>query len=160
MRHNDHIKIFNNYISGKKWGVETDGSGNINIYHNNFNHCGIKLNGWGSGNKIFENQIKDAEVAIYINEGTNTKISRNNIINENENLVKFKYFNRYFPEVRWNYNYWSDWIYPFPPYIISPPRMIEGKVIKWDPFTSEPRKEKDWIDFDWFPARKPFDLPL
>ena len=152
----NRIKIFNNYITGEKWGIVVS-SFTVSIYHNNFNNCGIKIH--GVGHKIYENQIKDAETAIVLDECKNTKITRNNIINENENLVKFKNFNKYFAN-NWNHNYWSDWKYPFPPYIITPPRIIEGTVILWDPLSNVPRKEKEWINFDWFPARKPFDLHL
>lgn len=151
-----HIKIFKNYITGEKWGILASYY-DINIYNNNLDNCGIKIS--GSRHKISENSIKDAEIAVFAIECQNSIISLNNIINENENYVKFKYLNAYFPN-NWIHNYWSDWIYPFPPYIIVPPRVIEGIVIKWDPLSNKPREEIDWVNFDLFPARKPFDLSL
>jgi len=150
------IKIFKNHITAEKWGIQVSYY-NVNIYKNNLNNCGIKIS--GSRHKIYKNTIKDAEISVSAIECQNSIITHNNIINENENYVKFKYLNAYFPN-NWNNNYWSDWIYPFPECIIVPPRIIEGKVTRWDPFTSEPPKDIDWINFDWFPARKPFDLSL
>lgn len=151
-----HIKIFKNYITAEKWGILVSYY-NVNIYNNILDNCGIKIS--GSGHKISKNNIKDAEISVSANECQNSIITRNNIINENENYVKFKYLNAYFPN-KWINNYWSDWIYPFPQHIIVPPRIIEGKVIRWDPFTSEPPKEIDWINFDWFPARKPLEIQI
>ena len=151
-----HIKIFKNYITGEKWGILVSYY-DTNIYNNNLNNCGIKIS--GSSHKISKNNIKDAEIAISANECQNSIITLNNIINENGNYVKFKYLNAYFPN-NWIHNYWSDWIYPFPPYIIVPPRIIEGTVIKWDPLSNKPREEIEWMNFDLLPARKPFDLSL
>jgi len=107
------------------------------------NFEGICIDSGSRRNIIQYNNISHNEVfGIIIEDGSNfNKISRNNFIKNcletplGQAYFKFCFYNR------WKKNYWNS------PRIL--PKVIQGGIGNIAP----------WINFDWRPALKPYDIP-
>ncbi|EMR74059.1 parallel beta-helix repeat (two copies) [Thermoplasmatales archaeon SCGC AB-539-N05] len=114
-----------------EWGQSTI-IGNI-ISENK--DCGVYLRGASNENTIKDNNtFKENNIGLKLDNSNKNIIKGNNFINNTEQTT----FNNSFLN-RWNRNYWDDW-----QKII--PRIIKGKI---------GHKNIPWINFDWFPSKKP-----
>ncbi len=153
----DFNQIIQNRIQG---GVVMRGGSLLNTFkYNDISNAdsGIFLDIFCNSNKFVNNNITNNEVGIrVINSRLNT-FKKNNFINNGVNA--------YFEDVLffsalpdfWRRNYWDDWNG------ISPKR-IEGKLIilhfSVDPDYPVEPTVKPWLNFDWFPAKEPYDIPI
>jgi len=105
---------------------------------------GVIINRTSNDNTIESNKIQySSRYGILVNDS-----SRNNVIREN-NLVENEenaYFNLSFPNF-WFGNYWDDWEKVLP-------RPIYGEII----LERLDDKVVPWVQFDWKPAREPYDI--
>ena len=69
------------------------------------------------------------------------KISRNNFIKNFPNDTKFQAYFKFCFYNRWKKNYWDR------PRLL--PKVILGRIDD---------KEHDWFNFDWNPAKEPYDI--
>lgn len=167
------VTSFENSISGNtlnenSHGIYLSHSSNVNYIDKNFFNID---GGWGihlissSDNTITGNDIQYNWWALRLESSSNNNyISGNNIINgirdgivltdSSFNIIKennimdnpFRnafFFNSYFN--KWSNNYWDDWSKNLP-------KPINGRI-------TTPLFDIDWINFDWNPAREPYELP-
>jgi len=165
---NNNVTVEENIIS------HNNGSG-IYIHHHvhylSINHNIITDNGeigifveWASQNKIFNNNIAFHEYGIYLVDASlfdiinnniqnnekvglylfyskNNNISRNNFINNKKTNAVF-YGTLFNCRNKWNSNYWGR------PRLF--PKIIFGRI--------GPNLNIPWYQFDWHPAKEPFDI--
>ena len=88
---------------------------------------------YSSDNSIAGNNISNNRAGVYLEDSSNNIVKENNFIDNNR-------FNA------WYGNYWDDWQLPLP-------RSIYGTI-------HLERFDKDilWFNFDWHPAREPYDI--
>jgi parallel beta-helix repeat protein len=142
-------------------------SHNNSIFGNNINsnYVGIQLDDFSSNNSICRNNIDNSDIGIRLDFSSDNNIRSNNIRNNrwcgirlfssSGNMVRKNSFiaNNYqaffnnSPFTLWYKNFWDDW-----PGII--PRPIYGDMLL-ERFDDE---FVHWIQFDWFPALKPYDI--
>ncbi|UCF12881.1 MAG: right-handed parallel beta-helix repeat-containing protein [Thermoplasmatales archaeon] len=128
----------------------------FNVSGNIIENCIIGISLGGSQNHIvYKNIIKDNELGINFFCADNCEVKNNNFIN-NEKHAYFEYvlFFQFLPRIKWNGNFWDDWD-------IRIPRPIKGlKVIMFifRPGTGYKNPICPWINFDWRPAREPYDI--
>ncbi len=140
--------IINNSISNNQYGIHLYSSSS-NIMHNN-----IYLNNWtgiwilSPINKITYNDIYSNNWAgIYIEYSYHNSIEKNNFIDNN---LYHAYFKNSFLN-NWTNNYWDDWNKNLP-------RPIYGRI-EINPLEDpNPWITIPWINFDWHPAREPYDI--
>jgi len=140
-----------------------------NIFSNNF-LSDIYLT-TSNNNTITENTFSNSAIGICLSESNDTTITRNiitknhgygialansrrNLISQNNILDNGKYdafFTRdigIFPlSNHWDANYWGR------PYLL--PKRIHGQLIL---FENHPRIALPLVNFDWFPAREPYNI--
>jgi len=160
----DNCIIIDNIITDNNWGIHMHG------YDHNISDNIIENNGYGiygitqrtiiegniiqsndNGihlyacwrNKIIRNRISDNSNGVRIEYGSNNTVSFNNFI-DNKRDVGFNVFSGD-RHNNWNYNYWQR------PRIF--PKIIFGKIR-----LGNTRLNIPWINFDRYPARKPFDI--
>lgn len=132
----------NTITNNREDGVHIDCSGdnkviNNRIIHNNGN--GIYLGFLSSGNKIIRNIIaNNNDFGIYLKYSSGNQINSNNFIDNGKAASFYGSWRN-----RWKKNYW-DRPRLFPKPIFG--RMGNKGLIPW-------------VNFDWRPARKPYDLP-
>lgn len=138
------------YDTGGIWALQS--SYNIFQYNNfsdNFIH-GITLDYYSSYNTIRRNIISNnSNMGVMIE-----YYSKSNFICCN-NLLKnpFNAFLIQAPRNKWFFNYWDDWIGVKNKIIGSLfPKMIPGILID--------KKNIPLINFDWFPARRPYNINI
>lgn len=126
---------------------------NNNIYRNNtFSHNfhGITLD-YSSNNNVIEcNTIYNNHYAGVMLE----YYSKNNLIQKN-NIIKNTY-NGYFTQAfqnKWHANYYDRWTGLQYSFLSCFPKIIIGRIIDAN-FPPTP-----WINFDWHPAKTPYDIP-
>ena len=132
-------RIIYNTISNNDAGIFLYGSSNNTISGNIITNYyeDIELD-YSLGNTISDNIICNSTFA-----GINLLASFNNNIHKNnflENNIHAIFYNSYFNS--WKGNYWDDWTLLFP-------KPIYGTAFYWIPL----------INFDWHPAKEPYDIP-
>ena len=110
---------------------------NNNRIMNNYKNKGIGLRYMSDYNSITNNHIINNSDGIYLHGSNDNRIINNNFQNINDDAVisTLSIFNT------WNGNYWRR------PRIL--PKPIIGDLIASIP----------WINFDWHPALRPYDIP-
>ncbi len=125
-------KIFNNQVG--IYGNAKEISGNI-ISNNSKGIWYIT-----GENAIINNQFDNNLLGLYLDIPFDCIISKNNFI-DNIKHTDF-HFSLFFPFQKWSGNYWNE--------SRSSPKLIFGKI---GPFRLIP-----WINFDWHPAKEPYDI--
>jgi parallel beta-helix repeat protein len=96
------------------------------------------------GNVIANNTILGSNEGMHLNMANFTTIKFNNFINNNYSaFFENSSFNR------WKRNYWDDHHGIWPKCIKGTMRLPWNKTIVIR-----------WINFDWFPSQRPYDIPL
>ena len=144
-------KILNNYITDNDHGVYLHAFGwghcqsstvSMNIISKN--KYGIYLTSDTNESELYLNDIsqnhieKNEKYGIYLNNTYQNSISSNNLVKNKINAY-FEYCNN----LTWNGNYWNR------PRLLSYP--IFGK-------TTFKNYEIPWVNIDWHPALKPYDI--
>ena len=107
-----------------------------NVISDNGMH-GIFLRGASDRNTISGgNTIQNNALGLMISESHKNLITKNNFIGNIEHATFYHSFS-----TTWRRNYWDDRLLFFP-------EVIRGSVGK---------RERSWVNVDWFPMRKPFD---
>jgi len=147
-------KITNNLIYKNGYGIRAFSKNIImrNIVENN-NYFGISI-GIGSNIVAFNNVTRNGGgIQVYtvlefdrkycpIGKPFNIIVKNNILLNE---------INGYFENFIFNYwrnNYW---------YQYDKPKVIRGKIW-WSTVTPDHIIERNWINFDWRPAKEPYDI--
>jgi parallel beta-helix repeat protein len=130
-------RIIGNTITKFAVGIRLEGISTFNIIsQNKISYCtrdGIALEMTSFLNIISKNNISQCErYGIFLHKSIFTVVKENNLVDNNINA-----FFRASMGTRWVRNYWDDWIG-------IGPKMIKGST---------------WVDFDWRPARQPYDIP-
>jgi len=141
-------EISKNSISGSDVGISQVWSINNIVIGNNIknNNLGIKLYDSNrnliSGNNIVKNQLG---IELWI---SYSKVIENNFIENNQNVYYNCFFNR------WIRNYWDDWNSLLP-------RPIKGKgVFEYLSIILSREISIPWVQFDWLPAKEPYDIEV
>jgi len=139
----------NNIISGNNisdigtFGIDLWGSHHNTVSYNRISRCnnnGIDI--VGDFNTIYRNHIEDNDKGVYIGDSIFTIVKQNNFINNVDNAycsLKLGFFPAFLN--RWINNYWDDWIG-------IGPKVIPGTILLFIPRPN----------FDWCPAREPYDI--
>jgi parallel beta-helix repeat protein len=145
--------ISRNNITYNNAGIALFLSAHIKIINNNIsnNYNGITTGEFGSNNNntISDNNIlNNGFIGIFLKVSSNTEIFRNN-------LIKNGYRNAYFSSTsttnKWDGNYWSDYrgngLFP---------KIILGRryIFNIGPLPIIIH----WFNFDWHPAKEPYDI--
>jgi len=135
----DNNTITKNNIINNNLGICLSYSSNNTITKNNITNSyeGIWLV-VSSDNTITKNNIKNNFCGIELSQSSSNNIIHNNFI---YNIRHATFHNSLFN--RWNENYWNNWRLPFP-------KPILGTIIGAIP----------WLNFDWHPARKPYNMEV
>jgi len=120
---------------------------NSNYIHHNY-LSNISLYGFiitrAQGNIIANNTIWGSNEGMHLNMANKTTIQFNNFIDNNQSaFFENSSFNR------WKRNYWDDHQGRWPKCIKGMMRLPWNKTIVIH-----------WINIDWFPVLKPYDIPL
>jgi len=148
-------QVSQNYIQG---GVEISrGASSNKIFYNDISNGGILLEYSSNSNKIFKNNITNSEFGVYIIGCRSNTIKTNNFINNDvQAYFEDDVIMSILPDF-WRRNYWDD-------LNGTAPKRIDGKIIihrfSNDPEYQPPPIIKPWTIFDWFPAKKPYDIPI
>lgn len=150
-------QVSQNHIQG---GVEISGGSSSNeISNNDISNGGILLEMFSNSNKIFKNNITNSEFGVYIIGCQLNTIKTNNFINNNvQAYFEDTLLLSILPDF-WRRNYWEDWNG-------ITPKRIEGKMIinhfsfNPDPEYQVPPTIRSWSNFDWLPAKKPYDIGI
>jgi len=95
----------------------------------------------GCYNVIMQNTFEGNYIGVHIS-GEHNIIKQNNFVDNTENAFFTMVDPRNFPfGNRWMMNYWDDWIG-------IGPKIIKGNILYFIP----------WYNFDWRPAREPYDI--
>lgn len=100
-------------------------------------------------NKIFLNNITHSEgYGIFISDSKDNNISQNNIIDNGKRNAFFLSLLKYMGRNSWDGNYWDNPRQYFYPILgrIALQEYIEIGIIPW-------------FQFDWHPAKEPYDIP-
>ncbi|MFE3846209.1 nitrous oxide reductase family maturation protein NosD [Thermoplasmatota archaeon] len=139
----DNNIITGNNIDNNFFGIHLGYSSDNTITGNNIdnNLVGIELFG-SSGNTITGNNITDNNFyGIELYDSNFNTIKKNNFIdNKNQAYYENSHFNF------WFHNYWNNWSG-------TNPRPIYGTI-----YLERFDKEIEWLQFDWRPAKEPFDI--
>jgi parallel beta-helix repeat protein len=171
--YSENITIINNNISHcNKKGIEIHSqsciiTGNIvtecgeigilfwsilrNISGNRIRRCGIGIQFGGENNIVYRNDIESCDIGMQ-GGGNGTIITKNNFKNYSEIGIWFaetvgqQLYG--YKKSRWIGNYWDTWIG-------IGPKIITGMKVLWIRrlFFLIP-----WIDFDWNPAKEPYEI--
>jgi len=114
-----------------------------NIVSNNY-YCGIWITGPALNIKIKNNHFQDNGASgVEFDRVLLSSVKQNNFINNGRNAwFDLSLFNL------WSNNYWDDWG-GIGPKLISGLLNLPSFPITYD---------LPWINFDWFPAKEPYDL--
>jgi nitrous oxidase accessory protein len=128
----DHHNVSGNRIRNCKYGGINFGGTNNFIYGNDIENCNIGIRCGGSGNIITKNNFK------------------------NYNRIGF-WFYKYLlwpGKNRWIGNYWDTWIG------IGPKTILGFKVFEWVSELIYFIFLIPWLEFDWQPAKEPYDITI
>ncbi|DAC72720.1 MAG TPA: hypothetical protein DSN98_03590 [Thermoplasmata archaeon] len=149
-------QITQNHIEG---GVEMQGGCRSNAFRYNDisnGNRGIWLDLLCNSNSFVKNNITNNEVGVQVMPCQLNTFKRNNFINNTLHAYfEDTLLSSILPDFWWR-NYWDDWDGTIP-------KRIEGKMIinhlSFDPDYPVPPTVKPWTNFDWFPAREPYNIP-
>jgi parallel beta-helix repeat protein len=115
------------------------------------NYYGISL-WYCSDNQLLNNLIRNSsKYGVNIDESKRNTVDANNFIDNKKDVNFLRYPNS---KNYWRGNYWDNWI-GFGPKLIFGQKMIRIGVDRW----GEPMYFPiPWINFDWRPAKEPFDI--
>ena len=112
-------------------GIQFGVENNSIIYGNDIESCDVGMQGGGNGTIITKNNFKNySEIGMWV------------VGTVGQRLIGYK-------KSRWIGNYWDTWSG-------VGPKIIPGMRVSWIGrlFFLIP-----WIDFDWKPAKEPYDIP-
>ena len=159
-------EISSNFIENNSYGISLDDASKYNILKNNFiqdNRDGINIFQKSDDNIIMNNMIfNNRNDGIYIAESKYNHVQLNDIINNGQGVNLYRYANRntiisnnfennkvnglfhssFF--TMWDMNYWGE--------PRDTPYIIWGKI---GPFN---KIGIPWVNVDWHPASKPYDI--
>jgi len=150
----DSNQIIQNHIQG---GVEIRSCRSNTFMYNEISNANLGI--WlefCNSNSFVNNNITNNEIGVQLINCILNTFKRNNFINNDvhayfEDTLLFSIL----PDF-WRRNYWDDWVG-------FPPKHIEGKMIihhiSFDPDYPVDPTVKPWTNFDWFPAKNPYDIP-
>ncbi|MBE3094066.1 MAG: right-handed parallel beta-helix repeat-containing protein [Actinobacteria bacterium] len=133
-----HCLVEGNVISnGSQYGIYLGFSVINSISYNNISHCGQGIFVEESVfNFITNNNITFCEdCGFLLINSIFTTVKENNFINNSVSALFMKSIG-----MRWFRNYWDDW------------KGIGPKIILGYGFA--------WVNFDWHPAKEPYDIPV
>jgi parallel beta-helix repeat protein len=143
---NNRILITRNSLSHNYYGISIYRCFGINITENIFfkNSVGACVVQTDKINLIYRNNFTRNSFGVELWGCSFCKVIQNNFI-QNSDHATF-----YYPRVNvWNRNYWDDWCG-------IGPKVIWGRLfIIW----RVPPLSPPWFQFDWHPAREPYDIP-
>lgn len=152
--------IKENIIKNNSVGIELTFENNL-VYENNisFNRaCGLFIASDGNDitrNNIYsngwENSYSNPGYGAVVTHGKGNTISSNNFI---KNKVNAEIYVALFQKNTWNKNYWDD-------FRGLGLKRIRGTlfIVFFEYSEFERLIELPWVNFDWHPAREPYDLP-
>ena len=155
--HSNNNSIYENFFHDSLYfGIELSDAHTNNIFNNHIsgNQVGIKFDALfnSQSNNIWENEIKENIIGISISYGLSTRVTQNNFILN----VQHATFYSSFPSSselsnQWYGNYWGH------PQL--GPHIIYGlQPIYYDDYSGV-TVSIPWVNFDWRPALKPYDIP-
>jgi nitrous oxidase accessory protein NosD len=155
--HSINTKIIDNIISDNYVGVHPLYAGPFNTWGNNtFMHNIIVGNHDAAfcihccNSLIFRNQIENNALGIFFQvNAIGNRIEQNNFVKNNESATIYRGW-----LTRWINNYWDDWVGLKHPAFKVFPKTIWRVVPINGVFIEIP-----WCDFDWHPAKQPYDIP-
>ena len=119
---------------------------------------GIFLEAACRSNSFISNNITHNENGVQLIGVLLNTFKRNNFFYNNINAYfEDTLFVSLFPDF-WRGNYWDD-SNGFSPKRISGKMIINHISFNPDPEYQPPPTIKPWVNFDWFPARNPYDIP-
>jgi len=129
-------RIIGNTITNFYYGIFSEFSIINNIYQNDISHCNLGIFVLESVfNFVSNNNITFCEdCGFYLYHSIFTSVKENNFINNSFSAAFSKSFG-----TRWVRNYWDDWFGIGPKIIKSEDNIL-------------------WVNFDWHPAREPYDI--
>ena len=138
----DHTLVADNEIFGVVYGITVWGGVNVTITRNHVHDCsniGLDLGGVGINFTITYNTVENNPLGIYLI-GAQNRVIRNNFINN----TREAYFGQiaHYPMNRWLFNYWNH-----------------SRLLPYPVFGSYGWVFIPWIQWDWRPALKPYDIP-
>jgi len=151
--HDSNIISGNKISSNNGRGIYLEYSGKHTISWNTIsnNEYGIyiydlRIVGIQGRNNISDNNICFNDNGIYLEDTFFNKIMRNNfLLNTKQAFFCFSFQNK------WDKNYWGESV--FLPYVIIG-ELMEW-YLDWGSIISIP-----WFNFDWNPAKEPYDIPM
>jgi len=159
--------ISNNLIQNNSKGISLNWRSNSNeIVENSIinNECGIESI-LSNENKIMRNKFFENEQGVHCDNSSNNEIIKNNILSNSQfgvNIIDSSYnkieennfmdneYHAFFENSNntlWSKNYWDNWN-------IALPKPVVGRNI----VSLFNNKMIPWINFDWHPAKEPFDI--
>jgi len=154
IRGSSHVSIYHNEICGNSGKGISVRSSSVNIYGNHIFDNGMGVL-WEGGiylsNCINCVTIKENDIAsnnpygLYLMRSSGNSLIKNNFVNNRCNA-----FFSDFSFSNWNRNNWKKNYWDRPRLLLYPifGKMILGKFII------------PWVNFDWHPAREPYDIPM
>jgi hypothetical protein len=154
--------IHNNIISNNGIGIE-GGIGNSICNSNIISHNSVGMDCTGISGLISNNQIESNGIGLKTYNTRATTISYNNFINntihtnnkKTSPLIHSPYLLTY--KINWIRNYWDDGtMIPKPirgTTIIYIQLLFAGSIVSFDII------HYPYVQFDWFPAKEPYDIP-
>jgi nitrous oxidase accessory protein len=133
-------------------GIELEGS-HMQIMDNVIRGCPLGLRNYqGESDLISRNTIENCSIGIYLNGGFGNHITQNNFIRYSKNGFWWDRDQRTYlfgPRNVWKNNYWDTWKgrEPYP--------ILGWKNIRLFFLFSFPII---WLDFDWHPAKEPYEI--
>jgi nitrous oxidase accessory protein NosD len=158
-------EIHYNLISDNEYGIYSWNS-EISLHHNHItnNSIGVYLTAVKKNYIIADNEIRDNNIGISISHSKST-IERNNFINNNEQVSLTKAVLLItiptipFVRQRWKENYWDDWEEQSPRPLVGVLAVYITIFIPIKPFYIQVRIGRlPYIEFDWRPALKPYEI--
>ena len=133
-------------------GIFVDGEHHT-ISANIIKRCGIGIKERGEYNRIYRNDIENCSVGVYLYDGFGNIITENNFKNYSKIGAWWEWYILCYPKNKWQSNYWDSWSGVGPKWIL-------GVLVLWifvfiDIITSP----IPWFEFDWHPAKQPYDIP-
>lgn len=136
------------------------GSSLRNVSGNKIRRCRIGIQFGGENNIVYGNDIESCNVGIQ-NAGWGSIITKNNF--KNYSRIGFWFAGTFgerfiegFKKSRWIGNYWDTWI-GIGPKIILGFSLVGWRLLR---FGIQILIPIPWVDFDWHPAKEPYDIEV
>jgi parallel beta-helix repeat protein len=157
-----NIEIYHNTFYNNTWNGIAIAKSFVDIHHNEIYKNGMSY--WLDLGGIYiyrceksvtiksNNITYNEPCGIYLSHSSGNLICYNNFIANKINAFFITYELRLIKQInRWKQNYWDDWIGLKYPMFRFVPKRIDGQLIL---DKIEPRL----FQFDWHPAREPYDI--